>query len=68
MLLFPETLAPEEIKYANVIGNSMYQEFQYRRGIPFFGWVNFLTFFNISAMFCSSPHPILGCEEIKAQL
>ena len=64
MLLFPERLAPEEIKYSDVIGNSVYQEFQYRRGIPFFGWV--LTFFDISAMFCSLPNPIPGREEMKA--
>ena len=64
MLLFPERLAPEEIKHFNVISNSIYQEFQYRRGIPFFGWV--LTFFDISAMFCSSLHPIPGHEEMKA--
>ena len=63
MLLFPERLAPEEIKYSKVIGNSIYQEFQYRRGIPFFGWV--LTFFDISAMFCSLPHPIPRREEMK---
>ena len=64
ILLFPAMLAPEEIKYSNVIGNSIYQKFQYRRGIPFFGWV--LTFFDILAMFRSSPQPMLGLEEIKA--
>ena len=37
MLLFPGTLGPEEIKHSNSIGNSIYQEFQYRRGISFFG-------------------------------
>ena len=63
-MLFPERLAPEEIKYSNVIGNPIYQEFQYRRGIPFLGWV--LMCFDISAMFCSSPHPIPGLAEMKA--
>ena len=64
MLLFPERLAPEEIKYSNVIGHPIYQEFQYKRGIPFFGWV--LTFLDLSAICCSSPHPIPGHEEMKA--
>lgn len=35
-LLLVEELAPEEIKHSFVIGNYIFQEFQNKRGIPFF--------------------------------